>query len=592
VHPLPRLIYNPSDSVAVGWYRVDPLGHGAGSLPRPLSVGSIVLTTLPPEAAALAAQRGYLPARVPLLKRVGAIAPQEVCITGRTVRIDGVPSAAVLPADRWGRPLPSWQQCRRLRTRRTVPAQCDQPGIVRQPVFRAGQRIRRDRRRASGLAGVTPMMAADFAARCRASHRAIGRVVPVAFAVSSRVQCERIRAALRAAFGAAVPCAGVLPRTRPACGRRRVRRRAGCSRSSAAGPPLPGAPARGKGGRQDKRTRHRAASKASLHVGVARHGAASPPCRVGREARANAGMSACFARPDTPELAGSAAMTDRRDDDFRIRPSAPKNRGQGFVSKVLKQAGKASGGKSSVRRPGTAGGTGRGTGQRPGSRLGRGHTAARFAGAKLTPMSRRVTIKTLLVNQRQASPQSLAKHLRYIERDGVGRDGEPGQAYGPQTDAADLDAFKERCADDRHHFRFILSPEDGAELEDLRTYTRHLMGRMEADLGTGLDWVAVNHWNTDNPHTHIVVRGRDDTGKDLIIAGDYIADGFRHRAAELATEWLGPRTELEIQQTLQREVEQERWTSLDRTLQREAGDDGRCMSNAQRTAGCNASACC
>ena len=268
-------------------------------------------------------------------------------------------------------------------------------------------------------------------------------------------------------------------------------------------------------------------------------------------------------------------MTDRRDDDFRIRPGASKNRGQGFVSKVLKQAGKASSGKSAVRRPGTASGTERGTGQRPGSRLGRGHTAARFAGAKLTPMSRRVTIKTLLVNQRQASPQSLAKHVRYIERDGVGRDGEPGQAYGPQADAADLDAFKERCADDRHHFRFILSPEDGAELEDLRTYTRHLMNRMEADLGTRLDWVAVDHWNTDNPHTHIVVRGRDDTGKDLIIAGDYIAHGFRHRASELATEWLGPRTELEIQQTLQREVEQERWTSLDRTLQREAGEDGR-----------------
>ncbi len=270
-------------------------------------------------------------------------------------------------------------------------------------------------------------------------------------------------------------------------------------------------------------------------------------------------------------------MSDRRDDDFRVRPNppkAPKNRGKGqgqsFVSKVLKQVGKASSGKSTIRRPGAAGGTG----QRPGSRLGRGHTAARFAGAKLTPMSRRVTIKTLLVNHQRASPQSLAKHLHYIERDGVGRDGEPGQAYGPQTDTADLDAFKERCADDRHHFRFILAPEDGAELEDLRTYTRHLMGRMEADLGTGLDWVAVNHWNTDNPHTHIVVRGRDDTGKDLIIAGDYIADGFRYRAAELATEWLGPRTELEIQQTLGQEVEQERWTSLDRTLKREAGDDG------------------
>ena len=112
--PKPRLIYNPSDSVPVGWYRVDPSSNRTDSLPRPLSVGSIVLVPLPAEAATLAAQRGYLPTRVPLLKRVGAIAPQEVCIAGSSVRIDGVPSAAVLPADRWGQPLPSWQQCRRL----------------------------------------------------------------------------------------------------------------------------------------------------------------------------------------------------------------------------------------------------------------------------------------------------------------------------------------------------------------------------------------------------------------------------------------------------------------------------------------------
>ena len=115
VHPLPRLTYNPSDSVAVGWYRVDPLDRRTSSPPRPLSVGSIVLVPLPVEAAALAAQRGYLPTRIPLLKRVGAVAPQEVCVIGGSVRIDGVPSAAVLSADRWGRPLPSWSQCRRLR---------------------------------------------------------------------------------------------------------------------------------------------------------------------------------------------------------------------------------------------------------------------------------------------------------------------------------------------------------------------------------------------------------------------------------------------------------------------------------------------
>ncbi|MBH2008385.1 MAG: S26 family signal peptidase [Xanthomonadaceae bacterium] len=118
VQPLPRLVYNPSDSVAVGWYRVDPTGHGADSLPRPLPpslrVGSIVLTRLPPDATALAAQRGYLPARVPLLKRVGAVAPQHVCLFDALVWIDGVPVAAVRPADRLGRALPSWPQCRRL----------------------------------------------------------------------------------------------------------------------------------------------------------------------------------------------------------------------------------------------------------------------------------------------------------------------------------------------------------------------------------------------------------------------------------------------------------------------------------------------
>ena len=106
VQPLPRLVYNPSDSVPIGWYRI-------GSSDA-LHVGAIVLTTLPPDVAALAAQRRYLPARVPLLKRVGAVAPQHVCVFDALVWIDGVPVAAALPVDRLGRPLPSWPHCRRL----------------------------------------------------------------------------------------------------------------------------------------------------------------------------------------------------------------------------------------------------------------------------------------------------------------------------------------------------------------------------------------------------------------------------------------------------------------------------------------------
>ncbi|MDN7754712.1 relaxase/mobilization nuclease and DUF3363 domain-containing protein [Burkholderia gladioli] len=258
-------------------------------------------------------------------------------------------------------------------------------------------------------------------------------------------------------------------------------------------------------------------------------------------------------------------MSNRDDDHFRVRPGSPKQRGDAYIIKVLRHANKAGTklGKTVGR-----------VGQRPGSRLGRGHVAARFAGQGLRANARRVTIKARLVNLAKAGPRSTAAHLRYIEREGVDRHGGPGHAYGSTTDDADIEAFKEHGEGDRHQFRFIVSPEDAEQLDDLRTYTRHLMARMEADLGTRLEWVAVDHWNTDSPHTHVVLRGKDDTGKDLIISRDYIAEGMRRRASELATEWLGPRTELEMQRAMRREVDQERWTGLDRTLQREAGDDG------------------
>ena len=258
------------------------------------------------------------------------------------------------------------------------------------------------------------------------------------------------------------------------------------------------------------------------------------------------------------------------DDRFRVRPDKPRQRGDTFIAQVLRQTSKASGATGGRRKVG-----GKTTGKAPGSRLGRGHTAARFTGQSLTAHSRRATVKVRLVYLQQASGKSTVQHLRYIEREGVDRQGGQGRAYGAITDEADTAAFEEHGRGDRHQFRVIVSPEDAGQLEDLRTYTRHLMARLEADLGTRLDWVAVDHWNTDNPHTHVVLRGKDDTGKDLIISQDYITRGMRERAMELATEWLGPRTELEIQRTLTREMEQERWTSLDRTLQREAGDDGR-----------------
>ena len=111
---------------------------------------------------------------------------------------------------------------------------------------------------------------------------------------------------------------------------------------------------------------------------------------------------------------------------------------------------------------------------------------------------------------------------------------------------ADERAFAERCEDDRHHFRFTVSPEDATEMADLRAFTRELMADAERDLETKLDWIAVDHWNTDNPHIHVLLRGRADDGKDLVISRDYISHGFRQRAAERVTLELGPRSEQEI----------------------------------------------
>ncbi len=138
--------------------------------------------------------------------------------------------------------------------------------------------------------------------------------------------------------------------------------------------------------------------------------------------------------------------------------------------------------------------------------------------------------------------------------------------FDARTDDADAKAFAERCEDDRHHFRFTVSPEDAAEMADLRAFTRELMADAERDLGTRLDWIAVDHWNTDNPHIHVLIRGRAEDGKDLVISRDYISRGFRARAAERVTLELGPRSEQEIKTALEREVDAERWTGLDRAL--------------------------
>jgi type IV secretory pathway VirD2 relaxase len=210
-----------------------------------------------------------------------------------------------------------------------------------------------------------------------------------------------------------------------------------------------------------------------------------------------------------------------------------------------------------------------------GSRVGRGSSVARllasrdrFAGLR----ARRAIVKARLIRLGGRGFAAARAHLRYIQRDGVTRDGEAGKLYSGLEDEADGKAFLERCEGDRHQFRFIVSAEDGADYDDLRPLIRRFMARMEEDLGTSLDWVAADHLDTLHPHTHIMLRGRDERGENLVIAPEYIARGMRERVAELVALDLGPRSDIEIQRRLRLEVDAERLTSIDRSLLR--GMDG------------------
>lgn len=259
------------------------------------------------------------------------------------------------------------------------------------------------------------------------------------------------------------------------------------------------------------------------------------------------------------------------DSDLRIRPGrirstrAPKPKS--FVNQVLaaaKRAGHTGGGAAGRQRPGGSGH----------STFGRGR--ASFGRSRLFGASRRVVVAARVVRHQGRSFRSapLAAHLAYLKRDGVSREGEKGVMFDARTDRADDLAFGDRCRDDRHHFRFIVSPEDAAEMTDLKAFTRDLVRQMEADLGTRLDWTAVDHWNTDNPHVHLLVRGVDETDADLVISRDYISRSLRSRAQDLVEIELGPKPEHEIRNALEKEVTAERWTRLDGEIRREADPTG------------------
>ena len=277
------------------------------------------------------------------------------------------------------------------------------------------------------------------------------------------------------------------------------------------------------------------------------------------------------------------------DNQFRIRPGKVRDRSTISLPRAIRARPNTFIGEvhQAIRRAGGNPNRLAGTGKASGRCNARGRGAKVAAGLKgrngwsrdangVRTRARRVAVKARIVKlnpQRGAargrqfvSGKAVDTHLRYLERDGVTRDGDKGQVYSADRDVADGSAFLDRGREDRHQFRFIVSAEEGVELSNLRQTTRDLMTQMEADLGTRLDWIAVDHHNTGHPHTHILLRGVTDDGKILNIAGDYMAHGIRERASEIVTLELGRQTEKEVSRQLEREVDAERFTRLDRML--------------------------
>lgn len=187
---------------------------------------------------------------------------------------------------------------------------------------------------------------------------------------------------------------------------------------------------------------------------------------------------------------------------------------------------------------------------------------------------RRVVVKARVVRHAASSVAALKKHLAYISRDSAVREDDHGRIFDGIEDDVDRGDFADASKFDRHHFRFIVSPEDGREIADISGFVRKLVSTMETDLETKLEWVAAVHDDTEHPHAHIVIRGKRDDGQDLVMPRDYIAHGIRARAEEFVYRELGPQTQLEKDVKRARQTGAEHLTEIDSSLKRMAAQDG------------------
>ena len=216
---------------------------------------------------------------------------------------------------------------------------------------------------------------------------------------------------------------------------------------------------------------------------------------------------------------------------------------------------------------------GRGAGVRTGGATA-SKGASRGQGVLSVKASQRVVVKAFVARhgglRGAADPgKAIAGHVRYLARDGVGMDGTEAGFYGPDG-GLEREAVREATsawADDRHHFRLIISPEHGDRIEDLEGYVRGVMADVAADLKEpGLEWIAINHFDTDQPHAHVLIRGRRASGQSLVMPRQTISHTIRERAEARAQDLLGDQSREQAERGLFMRARADRWTDIDMKL--------------------------
>jgi hypothetical protein len=239
--------------------------------------------------------------------------------------------------------------------------------------------------------------------------------------------------------------------------------------------------------------------------------------------------------------------------------------------------------------------TGRNAAGRP-ARTGLRDHFAKGSATRARPVSaamRRVVVKARFVSHGGGRGAPLRVHVAYLAREAravVGRpEGDEGSGLNRSVDylsrqeeaagnslsfynqhESDLDgkSLTSAWATDPRHFRLIISAEDGAALGNLQPFIRELMAGLEAKLATKLEWLAVDHHDTDNPHSHVLLRGRRADGKELFIPSRLIASGIREHAQEIVTRALGPRQNVDLVRERARDIEARGSSPMDKELLR------------------------